>query len=147
MFEGLLKYGMDRWDAVADHVGTKTSQRCRAHYTQCFLDGSHNAPMPDTSRLVCASPPPCTSGNTLRATPREIYRDRAAPVMQRCTDSNTALGVLRSQPQRRPRPQRRCATAYLQRGQLVDVVCVSVSQGAHGRLGAARREGDEKQND
>ena len=50
--EGLDMYGLERWDALSDHVGTKTSQQCRAHYAVCFLDGSRFAPMPDTSRLV-----------------------------------------------------------------------------------------------
>lgn len=52
MLEGLTKYGIERWDALADYVGTKSSYQCRAHYMLCFLDGSRCAPMPDMSRLV-----------------------------------------------------------------------------------------------
>jgi hypothetical protein len=52
LLEGLENLGFERWDAVAEHIGSKTSEQCRAHYTLCFLDGSAQAPLPDTERLV-----------------------------------------------------------------------------------------------
>ena len=52
LLEGMAIHGYGNWNVLAEHVGTKDATLCKAHYYQTYLDGSDNAPLPMTTRLV-----------------------------------------------------------------------------------------------
>eukprot|EP01006_Ploeotia_vitrea_P041768 TRINITY_DN66571_c6_g1_i2.p1 TRINITY_DN66571_c6_g1~~TRINITY_DN66571_c6_g1_i2.p1 ORF type:complete len:719 (+),score=379.88 TRINITY_DN66571_c6_g1_i2:58-2214(+) len=48
LLEAIEMYGLGNWSDVADHVSTKSRQKCEQHYYQIYLT-SRTAPLPDTS--------------------------------------------------------------------------------------------------
>ncbi|TYI64362.1 hypothetical protein E1A91_D09G083200v1 [Gossypium mustelinum] len=51
LLEGIEMYGLGNWAEVAEHVGTKTKEKCIDHYTNVYMK-SPFFPLPDMSHVV-----------------------------------------------------------------------------------------------
>ena len=52
LLEAMEIYGYGSWKTISEHLGTKDAVTCKAHYYQVYLDGSKNAPLPESDRII-----------------------------------------------------------------------------------------------
>ena len=51
LLEAIEMYGLGNWTEVSEHVGTKSKQRCHAHYFDVYVN-SPTTPLPDMTKVL-----------------------------------------------------------------------------------------------
>ena len=54
LLDAIAAHGLSNWAEIAEHVGPKTKEQCKAHYLQVYIDVP-TAPLPDPSTLLLDS--------------------------------------------------------------------------------------------